>query len=455
MTLIEFFRNKNPWLSSSSIETLHRFDEENENMGLSDGTRNIQLYMSIQFLKETGKEFNDATEQDIRAVIRSKNASTTKENWKIFFKKFWTWYGKPELITWIKSAKNIGNKKRPEDMLTEQEIHRLIDACILFRDKTIIATLYDLALRKSELVGINLGDIRNDGNTVTITVKGKGNTIRTLGCISSAPFILKLIEEEHPLKHDIKAPLFYSLNPANYLGRLSKQSIWQIVKNASKRTNIQKRVHPHIFRHSRLTHLARLGMNEATMKLYAGWTDTSTQPATYIHMTNQDVIDITRELVTGEKPNNKRQKSILLPISCPRCGLENEHTRDYCSGCWLPLTQTGITKDNQLLELLKSGFANMHGMNLDKLLQDYEHFKVETAQIQQVYDCFNGSDMLSTDILRKQLGWPDDDVLNILGYLVSTQLVSAGDLQKGIVKIDKQQFQQFIDMQRRYVKQHN
>ena len=137
MTIIEFFRNKNPWLTASAIDVLTRFDEENENLGLSDSTRNVQLYRCVQFLKETDKDFGDASEQDLRQVIRTKNARATKENWKTFFKKFWTWYGKPELIAWIKFAKNVGNKKRPEDMLSEAEVQKIIDSCLCFRDKTM------------------------------------------------------------------------------------------------------------------------------------------------------------------------------------------------------------------------------------------------------------------------------------------------------------------------------
>lgn len=451
MTIIEFFRNKNPWLTASAVDVLTRFDDENENMGLSNGTRTVQLYMLVQFLKETDKDFGDATEADLRQVIRTKNARATKENWKTFFIKFFRWYGKPELIAWIKHAKNKENKKRPEDMMTEEEVLKIIDSCLCFRDKTMIAVMYDTGVRLGELLGLNCGDVVNDGDHVTITVDGKTG-VRTLGLISSAPYVLRLLAEEHPRKNDRKSPLFLSYNHGRYLKRLSQAYAWMMTKQASKRAGIQKNVHPHIFRHSRATLFAKLGMNTEAMKLYFGWADTSNQPATYIHMSNQDVIDIARELVTGEKSKKKHERSILLPVKCPRCQTENESGRDYCRQCWLPLSQTGISKDNQLLELLKSGFANMQGLNLDGLLNDYQHFKVETAQIQQVYDCFNGSDMLSTDILRKHLGWPDDDVLNILGYLVSTQLVSAGDLQKGIVKIDKQQFQQFIVMQRRYVK---
>ena len=450
MILLEFFKNKNPWLTASAVDVLQRFDDENENMGLAKSTRTVQLYRCVQFLKETGKEFGDATEEDLRQVIRIKNAPSTKENWKNFFKKFWSWYGKPELTAWIKPGKNIENKKRPEDMLTEAEVQQIIDYCLCFRDKTMIAVMYDTGVRLGELLGLNCGDVVNDGDHVTITVDGKTG-VRTLGLISSAPYVLRLLAEEHPRKNDRKAPLFLSYNHGRYLKRLSQSYAWQMTRQASKRTGIQKNVHPHLFRHSRATQLARLGMNTEAMKLYFGWSDTSNQPATYIHMSNQDVIDITRELVTGEKPKKKHEHSILLPVKCPRCHTENESGREYCRQCWLPLSQMGISKDNQLLELLKSGFANMQGLNLDGLLKDYQHFKVETAQVQQVYDAFDGSDVLATDMLRKQLGWSDDDVLNILGYLVSTQLVSAGDLQKGIVKIDKQQFQQFIVMQRRYV----
>jgi len=58
------------------------------------------------------------------------------------------------------------------------------------------------------------------------------------------------------------------------------------LKDAARKAGINKRVHPHLLRHTGATHLARV-LTEDQMRVYFGWTPTSEVPARYVHLSGR------------------------------------------------------------------------------------------------------------------------------------------------------------------------
>ena len=165
------------------------------------------------------------TKKDIELYFSEKKGSKYSiEIYKIYIKKFMKWlYGGddfPECVKGITYARNAYKFKKPEDMLTENEIKKLIDVCDNLRDRAIVSLLWDSAIRVGELCSLNVGNVTNDGEHLSITVSGKTGQ-RIIGLISSAPLINELLNQ-HMHKNKLDAPLFISHNGKNYGGRLTK-----------------------------------------------------------------------------------------------------------------------------------------------------------------------------------------------------------------------------------------
>lgn len=369
-TILERMKpEKKSLLTETQIWTLYNFDHDRKDaieLNLSIITRKNDIYNLCQFVRTVKKEFQEVEESDIRNFIKSQKADSTKTSWQILFRKFYKWLYQtedyPEIVSWMKPIKNT-KKKSPKDLLTEGDVDLLISFCILLRDKGLISFLYDSAVRVAEATGIKIGDVENNGKNIVIKVTGKTGS-RKVGLITSAPYISRLLDE-HPLKHDKDAYLFFSLNHSRRFQRLSTDGVRRIIKDVAKRANIKKPVNPHNFRHSQLTDLSRKGMTETSMKIFAGWSDDSSMPSTYIHLTESEVDDIRTELVTGVKREEVRKPTILLPLICPACHEKNPSTYRYCTSCMNPLHPIIEKKYKNRMDSMQQQITNMsEKMNL-------------------------------------------------------------------------------------------
>jgi len=117
---------------------------------------------------------------------------------------------------------------------------------------------------------------------------------------------------------------------------MSQVGIQHRILIIAARAEIKKHVHPHLFRHSRLTDLAKSGFNEAQLRKFAGWAGSSKMAAVYIHLSGQDIDDKLLE-ISGIKKAESKDNGILKPKDCPRCGKINPATFKVCQKCWMPL----------------------------------------------------------------------------------------------------------------------
>lgn len=152
----------------------------------------------------------------------------------------------------LKQKVNIPKPKRNKilpDILTIDEIRKLIEATNNPKHKLIIKLLYGTGLRVSEVVNLQKKDVDFEENLIKVNL-GKGKKDRFV----KVPSSMKENLENYSKLNNLKI-----LFPSNRGGKLTVKSIQKIVQNAAKKAGIKKRVYPHLLRHSFATHLLEKG----------------------------------------------------------------------------------------------------------------------------------------------------------------------------------------------------
>jgi len=151
------------------------------------------------------------------------------------------------------------------------------------RDVAILELLYASGMRVSELVSLNLGDVDTEEGYVRCF--GKGNKERMIPIHPQAVQTVKdYITETRPqlLHNDAEQALF--LNRRG--DRLTRQGLWQKLKDYAKSAGLGKVVTPHTLRHSFATHMLSGGADLRSVQELLGHANISTTQI-YTHLTSE------------------------------------------------------------------------------------------------------------------------------------------------------------------------
>ncbi len=141
-------------------------------------------------------------------------------------------------------------EERLPEVLSKEEIKRMIKVTQNLKHRCTISLLYSAGLRRGELLNLKITDIDSQRMLIKI-VQGKGNKDR-----------FTLLGEN--VLHSLRA-YYKEYRPKEYLfegeqgGKYSPTSLLKIVKVAAQRAGIRKQVSPHMLRHSFATHLLEQG----------------------------------------------------------------------------------------------------------------------------------------------------------------------------------------------------
>ena len=186
------------------------------------------------------------------------------------------------------------------DVLSVDEVSRLLDAAavggstdpVVLRDKALLEFMYATGCRVSEAVGTNLDDIDLQEKVVRLMGKGSKQRLVPLGSYARNSVVVYLnagrgeLERRSTAKVPERRALF--LNKRGK--RISRQSVWEIVKTAGERAGITKPLHPHTLRHSFATHLIQGGADVRTVQELLGHASVTTTQI-YTHVSPEALIE--------------------------------------------------------------------------------------------------------------------------------------------------------------------
>ena len=151
------------------------------------------------------------------------------------------------------------------------------------RDTAMLAILYAGGLRRAELAGLTLADVRNDEYGPHLRVVGKGNRERRAFIEPGAQAAL---QDWLKLRGAGPGALFCRISKTGRLmlpvdsdtpvKSLSTQAVYDVVRRRARQAGLDAAVSPHDFRRTLLTHLLERGRDVFTVQAIAGHADPST-----------------------------------------------------------------------------------------------------------------------------------------------------------------------------------
>jgi len=153
-------------------------------------------------------------------------------------------------------------KKLPR-VPTIEEMNSILDdpmpqvASFPERDKLMLELLYGCGIRNSELVGINLDDIRLSAAAILIRGKGKKERYVPFGESARAALAAYLPARQRLLAETRKSTPALLINRRG--GRLTTRSVGRIIKKIAVAQGLSPELHPHTLRHAFGTHLLEEG----------------------------------------------------------------------------------------------------------------------------------------------------------------------------------------------------
>jgi len=224
-------------------------------------------------------------------------------------RSFYRYLMREEIVTTSPVADTSSPKldKRLPDFLSQKEVLELLDAPDLStpqgqRDLALLELLYASGLRVSELVNLDIDKVNLDANEIRVWGKGSRERMVLMGRPAAAALVTYINQGRARLLGGKKNPALF----VNRSGRrLVDRRVQRILEKYSAVAGINRRVHPHMLRHTFATHLLDGGADLRVVQQLLGHADLSTTQI-YTHVTKSQArkVYLSAHPMAGGKEDN-------------------------------------------------------------------------------------------------------------------------------------------------------
>lgn len=366
-----------------------------ENLAIPTKLKYFDVLGNIVTKYGVKKDFDKLKREDFEELIYRIEANkeitiNTKQKYKAIIKKFGKWLKYkdkafstktyPKIIEFINT--NIKKKDqhtiKASDILTEEEVDKLLEVANTPMQKCFVSLIYELGSRIGEIGNLDIQKLTKNEYGYLIDLHGKTGT-RTCQVVKAEPYITIWLNQ-HPNPKP-ESPLWVYTSNWNFKklgketkigGKMDYACLRKMMQRLTKKAGIIKRVHLHLWRHTRISHILKNGyMNEAQCKAYFGLCQDSKQLSCYSHVVSQDA---NRAVVkaNGLIENGNEHKDALESRPCMSCGKLNPTKVEICYSCKKPVDYSVLNKFNSKNELINQ-FLNV-------IMSDEEVFEVVKAK---------------------------------------------------------------------------
>jgi integrase/recombinase XerD len=177
---------------------------------------------------------------------------------------------------------------RLPDTLSHDDMDKLLsqpgirtDSAI--RDTAMLELMYATGLRVSELISLTTNNINWQIGYLDVQGKGNKELIVPIGRVAYEK-VRRYLDDVRPkyMKGPQTKVLFLNKSGQG----MTRQGFWKLVRKYAIEAGLQKKVHPHTFRHSFASHLLEGGADLRSVQMMLGHADISTTQI-YTHVTRE------------------------------------------------------------------------------------------------------------------------------------------------------------------------
>lgn len=247
--------------------------------------KNYINHITQFFRYYSGKQ---TTELKVEDVEKYNHAVIIKNNRSISFQRGMVGAIKLFYTTQQQTAMDIERLQRPfkesrlPEVLSKEEVQKIIDATENIKHKSILSLIYSCGLRIGEVIALKIKDLDKERKLIKI-VQAKGKKDRYVTYSEK----LKLLLRKY---YDIYKPKEF-LFEGQYGGPYTERSAAAILQRAVEKCRIKKRVTLHTLRHSFATHLLESGTDIRYIQELLGHNSPKTTMI-YTHVSSKKISEI-------------------------------------------------------------------------------------------------------------------------------------------------------------------
>jgi len=328
---------------------------------------NGNLCLSMKYLTP---DLKDATLADVYQAFdgikngKTRNNTTYTRNTicdlQRVFKRFLKWtiengytHLDPKKIEKIKITRGLSVTKTEADILTEEEVTKLINTPKSITYRALLGVLYEGGFRIKEIACLKWDDVRFLSWGCRIRTNGKTGLERTVPILTYSEYLARYKSVHHDPSPDSLVFLNEHGKPLKY------QSFCKVLSKFCKEAGITKPVTAHTLRHSRITHCLRRGMQETICKKTFWGNQTTNMIQVYGHLTPDDSERAFAKIAGIDIPDDGDMEHAADPIQCPRCHTINPPGARFCARCGLSLTGESTKDYDTALSYLDDAFKTL------------------------------------------------------------------------------------------------
>jgi len=187
--------------------------------------------------------------------------------------------------------------RRAPNLLTREEIDSLEYAADSERDKVIVRILGDTGMRVGEVCKLTLNATTRQERGPLLRVNGKGGDQRLVPIRPELARRIERYQRSRPKATSDQLFLSRRCMRGEYQP-ITSSAVRQMLRNVMHRAGVNKRVYPHLFRHSFATEALRRGMNPVVLAKILGHRSLQMIDRVYSHLNTDDAYDAVMRMLT-------------------------------------------------------------------------------------------------------------------------------------------------------------